>query len=318
MSHDWEESTEPLPGDFDERSIGVDLARVEAPKTNATLSPEAALASLWPAERRDDGAPDLVVFEPSTRGLKERIAALGYRVRVAASGVDVMSLVAARPTAAVLCGPMQDGERRRLLTAALRVRFPQVPVVYVTTHAGTSEGVHGAIREGAQAVMQWPLPADEQIHACLGGYLRRGAAPSPAQPEAARAPQAVELPPTQVFEREAVVAARQGALPSPPPTLALDPPPRDLERGEWELPPTERSGAQAPAQAKPDPRTEIRALLSAIAPFVWSLHDAADWAETQAKLGDPQAASHVQSLRALGNILEQLQARLDEVKRQRR
>lgn len=317
MSRDWEESTEPLPGAFDERSLelGLDLSR-------ASLSADAALASLWSEERRDEAAPDFVVFEPATRGLADRISALGYRVRVASSGVDVMTLVAARPTAAVICGPMQDGERRRLLTAALRVRFPQVPVVYVTSHAGSSEGVHGAIREGAQAVLPWPLPPDDNIHACLGGYARPAPPPpsprpTPPSPSSQRVPEAIELPPTQVLPPR---APHPEPLSSPPPTVAVDEGypsslPTDPERDEWAVAKTELSGPLAAAPSATDTKTEIRALFGAIGPFVWSLNDAACWAEGLARRGDTQALAHAQTLRALGRILEQLQERVEEKRR---
>ena len=284
---DWEEGTDPLPGSMGERSLELELdpARIRAPVPSPSLSPEAALASLWPEDRQDLGAPDLVVFEPSTHGLSARIASLGYPVRVADSGVEVMSLVSQRPTGAVVCGPMRDGERRRLLTGALRVRFPQVPVIYVTTHAGTVEGVHGAIREGAQGVLPWPLPPDEKIHACLGGYVRPRSTPPPSR----RAPgPADRAAPASRVANERVERAPASAI-SPTAKAAPNPAP--------------------PTTTRAPPRSEP--LLSALAPFLWSLQDAADWAERRARLGDAEAHIHAQTLRTLRRLLDQLQERDD-------
>jgi hypothetical protein len=70
--------------------------------------------------------------------------------------------------------------------------------------------------------------------------------------------------------------------------------------------------AKAPGEALAQRRGELGALLAAVGPFLWSLEDAARWAQALADAGDEGARSHAKSLLLLARILAQLQARIDE------
>ena len=63
--------------------------------------------------------PDIVVLEERPMGLALAFSQLGFAVRPAVTGVEAMSLVAARAPNAVVAGP-GDPERRRVLTGAAR------------------------------------------------------------------------------------------------------------------------------------------------------------------------------------------------------
>jgi CheY-like chemotaxis protein len=309
---DWEENTEPLPGDFDERSLelGVDLQRLAQHWSDRKLSPDAAIAELWPQSKTDPnvGAPDVVLFEPSTVGLAQRLRRMGYGVRFAASGVDVMTHVAEQPTGVVIIGPAHDAERRRLLCAALKMRFPGVPVVYVTRHAGTERGVAGALKEGAEAVLSWPLPSDEGIHAVLGAYVRasRQAAARYAAVDPPTAPPPVDLPddaPTGKIPRV------DSAPPTDPGEPGFDASGFD-EPQETEVLMARNGGPRRREDAE---MAEVAELLAAMGPFVWHLEDAARWAGERAALGDGSARPHAQAVDTVARLLRQLVDRVERI-----
>lgn len=405
MTDAWDERTEAIPGTVGDRSFELD---VDFP----VAQPPLARARERTDARNPLEGPALVVFEPAHIGLALSLEAMGYPVRVAATGVDVMSLVAEHPAGAVVCAPSPDAERRRLLAAALRLRFPQVPVVYVSTHARQKEAVLGAIREGARAVLVWPLPPADDVARVLAPYVSRPSqetevvarfAPPPAGPPAdppagpsaapLAAPPAASrrgvtrkafmtsqpptdperqdpLPPPRPWARAVKPASSEDSfdvaatlvdpasagapraapaqlpaeamkpLPVPLPVVAV-PPPGPLARGRPPSSPAAATGPLPPVAAPPpsepgdeeiealtvpglrpapeaavealhERRGEIGALLAAVSPFLWSLEDAARWADSLAATGDPTAASHARAMHLLAKILAQLQARIDE------
>lgn len=305
----WEEDTqavpaasfddEAMPGSFDESSLEIDLELVledgkEIARRNRAATDPAA-------------GGDVVVFEPTAIGLAAALTRIGYHVRAAKTGVDAMGLVAERTPALLVCGPAQDAERRRLLAAALKLRFPNVPIAYVSSHAGTEDGVAGAQREGAQVVLPWPLPSPFHVARVLAPYVPApGALPEPAAPRAismegpaaadagfdeartAVRPQKAQLP------RADVVPKKPGAAPPTEP-----------------IPPTV-------AETSPSAATEVRRrgeigeLLNAVSPFLWGLQDAAGYVDELAAQ-DPRALAHAKTLRLLAKLLGQLQRRIDEI-----
>lgn len=173
---DWEEPTESILGLQSENSLEIDVDFGALPPSTGNLrqmSPDAALQELWPTANTNKPGPDLVVFDPMGFRLAEHMATMGFPVRNAVSGVEVMSMASGQPTGAVVCGPAEDAERRRLLTAALRLRFPEVPVIYVSTHANNPEAVRGAQAEGAQQVIPIPLPGAADLERLLGDFVKR-------------------------------------------------------------------------------------------------------------------------------------------------
>ncbi|MDP2344472.1 MAG: hypothetical protein Q8O67_26185 [Deltaproteobacteria bacterium] len=109
--------------------------------------------------------PSLIVMEERPVGLADALAKMGFLVRPAQTGVETMSLVAERAPNAVIAGP-GDPERRRVLTGALRLRFPHVAVVLVLQKVDDAV-VDAARREGAHAVLTWPLPAPSEVYAAI-------------------------------------------------------------------------------------------------------------------------------------------------------
>jgi hypothetical protein len=172
----WDAKTEALPGTMLKGALKVD-ADLVSQSGDAVSKPFLAknlVDIYWPTAKTTMGSPlpDVVVFEPWAGGLGVRLQELGCRNRVDKSGVDVMSLVAQRPTALVLCGPSPDPDHRRLVTAALRVRFPSIPVYYVSTHAGDPRAEDGAKQEGAVGIIKWPLPDDKWVKRFLAPHIK--------------------------------------------------------------------------------------------------------------------------------------------------
>ncbi len=170
---DWEEPTESVLGDFDEKSFELDVEIEALDNTEAWTSPKSGvgLSDLWPDVKSPTSVrPDLVLFDPMGFELFPAFRRFGYGVRIANSGVEVMHQISAQPTGAVLCGPAEDAERRRLLTAAIRMRFPNVPVVYVSTHGRDPRAIQGAKAEGASLVLPLPLPDRAEVWSALQPY----------------------------------------------------------------------------------------------------------------------------------------------------
>jgi hypothetical protein len=92
------------------------------------------------------------------------------------------------------------------------------------------------------------------------------------------------------------------------------PPQRISDTGDFEpvTSPGLRPAPVAALEALKEKRGEIGELLAAVSPFLWSLEDAARWADALAESGDATAKNHARTLKLLAKILGQLQARIDE------
>ena len=164
--------------------------------------------------------PQLIVMEERLVGLADALAKLGFLVRPAATGVETMSLVAERAPNAVIAGP-GDPERRRVLTGALRLRFPQVPVILVLQKVDDAV-VDAARREGAHAVLTWPLPQAAEVYAAIPGspgprpIFDDVTAPPPARPPGPPAPVRVQssgsAPKTMVVPPSAALPALPSSM----------------------------------------------------------------------------------------------------------
>jgi hypothetical protein len=330
LTDGWDERTEAIPGSKDDKSFELDVDFSQG--ADRDDQPTSLLVR-----------PSIVVFEPVSLGLATALEHMGFAVRTGATGVDVMALVSTTPPAAVLCAPSPDSERRRLLAAALRLRFPSIPVVYVSTHAGQEEAVLGAIREGARGVIAWPLPPAADVRRVLAPYVEAPPAaagdddedllvtpkvPIRRPPELVLpAPLAVDRPSTgrvplrapasseEQFEEAPTLVTDEPLRPAPVETGTRAPAPRLVSstgEGEPATSPGLRPAPIAALEALREKRGEIGSLLAAVSPFLWSLEDAARWADALAEAGDPSAKNHARTLKLLAKILGQLQARIDE------
>jgi len=346
----WEEQTESALGEREGRSFDLDIDFSTLPPPTAPaidLSPKSALHTLWPEQRAEHRRADLIVFDPLDYQVARELRALGYPTREVRSGVDVMTGISDHPTAAVVCGPAEDGEQRRLLTAAIRLRFPEIPIVYASTHGRNPAAVRGAIAEGAHIVLPIPLPSLAEIDPILGEYIRpleapapptlapdeppqetlalgreelqklltpQGGRPTQVPPQPHRVPTVVPAPiplevvadPMNDFEAatELVEAPKLPVPPSPgPPQTARVP--------NTNVPTSTASGA-IPTPEVSLRRGELGELLRAISPFLWGLDDAARYMDVRAAMGDVGAQGHQRTLKLLGNLLRQLQQRIDD------
>lgn len=108
---DREQLEESAIGGFDETSFELDIHFDELPPTYSGETMLSRVDEIWPtAGARAPLGPDLVVYDPMGFQIATGLTQMRYPLRVALSAVDVMEMVAAKPTAAVLCGPAADAE----------------------------------------------------------------------------------------------------------------------------------------------------------------------------------------------------------------
>jgi hypothetical protein len=354
MKDQWEEPTESALGGSEHRSFDLDIDfSTLPPPTSGDLSPQSALHQLWPERKGDTRQKDLIVFDPLGYSVAIDLRKLGYPAREVTSGVDVMTGIADHPTAAIVCGPAEDAEQRRLLTAAIRLRFPEVPIVYASTHGRNPAAVRGAMAEGAHIVIPLPLPAIHEIEPALADYIRPAIAPAPPTI-------APDEPPQETLalgrdELSRLLKANPVPAPSsdsafkattPAPVMVTVAPSVEVGLSDFEaatelvatldvplvipsspLPPASsvfmrRSELPIPLDTVRDQhpglvdgglkRGELGELLRAISPFLWGLDDAARYMDVRAAMGDVGAQGHQRTLKLLGNLLRQLQQRIDD------
>lgn len=338
--------SESVPGEWDERSIEVDLDVVHqrsverVPADLRKLSGERSLADLWPHQReaKVEHAKDIILFDPMDFALGSTLAERNFPFRVATSGVDVMGLIAARPTGAVLCGPSEDAERRRLLTAAVKVRFPDIPVIYASTHAKNPDAVAGAKREGALDVIPIPLPPGETFDAFLLPFVQKVAPPAAAHPATisnappsdatnfddanlpntvsfvnAQTSESISLDSFDDFEDAKTDAMdvevlqeikRDGAEHE---ASVVRPREQVDGRGRWSFPPGADVSPRpsTPAQKATEKESDsLVAAASALGPFLWGLDDALAWTEQKAREGHHEAVTHARTLSSIRQILK--------------
>jgi len=151
--------TQPIPQMLVEPSAGFGVSALTPPGDADGLPTQPTLAR-----------PRLIVLEEMPLGIADAFARLGFLVRAATTGVEVLSMCTEQTPAAVVVGP-GDPERRRVLTSALRLRFGGVAVVYVVT-AGES-----ARADGVSAVLPWPLPAVGEVMRAIPWHAEAPSAP---------------------------------------------------------------------------------------------------------------------------------------------
>lgn len=235
--------------------------------------------------------PRLIVLEETRSGVADALARLGYLVRAASTGVEVLSMCSEQAPTAVVVGP-GDPERRRVLTSALRLRHADVAVVYVVA---AGDAVRG---EGVQAVLSWPLPSASEVKRAI-----------PWSPSPSPSPSAV----TRVVPPAARLVARsRSELPElsadasatgPVEALAWSPDPVD-DDGPATLPSVrvELSAGEA-TESGLEPRSEV---WREAAPLIWRLDEAARFLDELARRVTG-AAAHAETVRAAARWMANLQ-----------
>ena len=246
--------TQQLPRDLGEASsldLSVDVVDLSVDGFGEGSPSVHAAATLETDGAPDASAPMVVVMEERPAGLVETLGRLGFRVRSAQTGVETMSLAAELRPAWVLVGP-GDGERRRVLCAALRTRIPTTKVAVVLP-AGV------VAPTDVQATFPWPLPPDGVVAASLGvsaGHAKPGAQPSKVATRV--------VPPTAALSAQSGTASgfslsvplltadasATGSIPAPRPGTPLD---ADEAQREPQGEPTLTLAVPAPAAMAPVP-----------------------------------------------------------------
>jgi len=120
--------------------------------------------------------PALIVLEEKPVGLADALSQLGLLVRATHTGMETLAVCGERAPQAVVVGP-GDAERRRVLTSALRARFPDVGIVYVLT-APDPATREAAKADGVRAVLSWPLPPTPLVMNALRPAPQRSPVPA--------------------------------------------------------------------------------------------------------------------------------------------
>lgn len=327
--------SEPELGSFSEDSLEIDIGFGEEfpPDSSAQLEEEATGSFIHMKTEPEDQT--IVIFEPLPYGIGAELKKAGYPVQEVESGVDVMQAVSTEATGLVICGPASDAEHRRLLTAAIRSRFPSLAIVYASTHAGDPRALDGAKAEGAHDVLQVPLPPGEELEAFFsrfGGIKKRPSCESAETTGLAqlKRPDQSQLMHTTLVDSASTSASQEipdpvsmGGAPvstkesddagEPKPEIDAGEPKSEIDAGEPkpEIQAARIEDEEPQKEPKEGQLGEIGSLLTAISPFLWGLEDAARWIETLEKEGNQEAMQHARTLQLLNGLLKQLKERID-------
>jgi hypothetical protein len=289
---------DPPPGDRSASAPhrpGADEYTLRMPQMLVQPSSGFDVSALSPAG--DEGGPTqptiarprLIVFEETSLGLADAFARMGFLVRAATTGVEVLSMCNEQPPAAVVVGP-GDPERRRVLTSALRLRFGGVGVVYVVP---AGESVRG---DGVHAVLPWPLPTTAEVMRAIPWHA------PPSAPVTRVVPPSAGLPFRSRSHTPELSA--DASETGPVDLLALPPPPPPDE----DAPATLLSVRAALSVAEPTASgpTSGSDVWRDAAPLLLRLEAAARFLEALAGR-DPAAAAHADTVRAAARGLAQQQ-----------
>ncbi len=298
-----------------EPSSALDISVVEQPEVNDATQPTLA-------------RPRIIVMEERPIGLSDALEQMGFMVRSARTGVEAISMCSDAMPLAVVVGP-GDAERRRILTGALSVRFPELLVVHVRADADANRSLSDGVR-----VLSWPLPSLSEVMAVIPHRAEAVVANAPlpsitrvVPPTAAIRPRSAsdvpELTPatTSPPPEATLTAARPVSMPLPPmelPFLDDD----TLQVAKVAMPMTSMSDERStspgmkPAADVQDalaPRGDIADVLRAVAPFLWGLDDCSRFLDDLAQHHVPGADVHARTIRLVSRLLAQLNARIDEL-----
>ncbi|MCP4502842.1 MAG: hypothetical protein GY822_23125 [Deltaproteobacteria bacterium] len=132
--------------------------------------------------------PKLVVFEPGGSAIQSALQSLGVRSRTVELGSDLMGAADEGEVGLVLMSPGMDEELRELFCRAFASRFSHIPVIFIINKTREREAVAEMLRQGAHAVLPWPLPAASDLlpfldaHTPSGTNIRQAPVPPRASP----------------------------------------------------------------------------------------------------------------------------------------
>lgn len=315
-----------------EPSSALDISVVEQPEVNDATQPTLA-------------RPRIIVMEERPIGLSDALEQMGFMVRSARTGVEAISMCSDAMPLAVVVGP-GDAERRRILTGALSVRFPELLVVHVRADADANRSLSDGVR-----VLSWPLPSLSEVMAVIPHRAEAVVANAPlpsitrvVPPTAAIRPRsASDVPELSADQSETGSVPRERlhftpATTSPPPEATLTAarpvsmplPPMELpfldddtlQVAKVAMPMTSMSDERStspgmkPAADVQDalaPRGDIADVLRAVAPFLWGLDDCSRFLDDLVQHHVPGADVHARTIRLVSRLLAQLNARIDEL-----
>lgn len=131
----------------------------------------------------------LFVFEPDGDIAYQALLQAGIACHRACLGSEVMAAAQDRRLTGVILAPSADEELRELFVRALRGRFGSIPLIFLSPSAHNPEAVHELQRQGATAVLAWPLPPPSVLVPTLesltqGSLTRTGDLPPRGSPQA--------------------------------------------------------------------------------------------------------------------------------------
>jgi hypothetical protein len=234
--------------------------------------------------------PRLIVLEEVPLGVADAFARLGYLVRAATTGVEVMSMCTEQMPAAVVVGP-GDPERRRVLTSALRLRFAGVAVIYVVAPGETARG------DGVSAVLPWPLPSASEVTRAI-----------PWQAESAPPTITRVVPPSAGLRARSVEPelSADGSETGPVDVRHLAPAPVDVDADAPATLLAVRAALSAGQPTESGLATQSGEVWRDAAPLMWRLDEAARFLDELA-LRVTGAAEHADTVRAAARWMAAIQ-----------
>ncbi|MEI8026953.1 MAG: response regulator [Pseudomonadota bacterium] len=167
--------------------ISIPLAKKEDREHSSLnqIQPEiAATPSTNPPESRAPlGAPlkkytvACVDDEPDLLELLSEILSDYFHVRAHLSSREFVDAVLADPPDIVLSDMRMPGLNGLEVIGNIRKKYPNLPALIVSGHAGSDQDSNRAFAAGAQAVLPKPLPDGEILYECLLTYINAGTKP---------------------------------------------------------------------------------------------------------------------------------------------
>ena len=138
-------------------------------KQTESLAPKSAPLKKYTVACVDD--------EPDLLELLSEILSDYFHVRSYLSSREFVEAVLANPPDIVLSDMRMPGLNGLEVIGNIRKKYPHLPALIVSGHAGSDQDSNRAFAAGAQAVLPKPLPDGDILYECLQTYINAGTKP---------------------------------------------------------------------------------------------------------------------------------------------
>jgi CheY-like chemotaxis protein len=120
----------------------------------------------------EEAFPGVLIFEMGGSNLVQfGLEQIGVKSRTVKSGPEAMAAASQGELRAVVVAEAPDDELRALFARAFKSRFPTIPMIYVTSEAQNPQAVQQMRGEGAEEIINWPLPPPSELLPKLRAFI---------------------------------------------------------------------------------------------------------------------------------------------------